>query len=311
MNKTTYEIFDKYQVRKTKKQKTAFIEYIQKISDQRGYNCQVELSRSYGSRNIVIGNPETAKVVFGAHYDTCAKLPFPNFVTPKHFLIYLLYQFLITALMLIPYALIIYVGTVINGEWWMLTGIFAYLYLLAFIAMIMVGPANKHTANDNTSGVVTLIDLMTALPEDKRNDAAFVFFDLEEVGTFGSAAFAKAHKKVMKDKLLINFDCVSDGNNILFAVKKGAKGFAPMLAEAYKSNGFYNVDVATKGVFYPSDQANFKCGVGVAALKKSKKFSFLYMDKIHTKKDTVFQEENIKFLVDGSLKLVEIMNKQQ
>ncbi len=309
MNKITYEILDKYQVRKSKKQKTAFIEYIEGVCAQMGYSCQVEHSKSYGTRNIVIGNPETAKVVFGAHYDTCAVLPFPNFITPKKFFVYLLYQCLITVLMLIPYALIIYVGTVINGELWALTGSFAYLYILAFIALIMVGPANKHTANDNTSGVVTLIDLMAALPEEKRNDVAFVLFDLEEVGTFGSAAFAKMHKNTMKDKLFVNFDCVSDGNNILFAVKKSAKRFVPMLTEAYKSNGFYNVDIATKGVFYPSDQANFKCGVGVAALKKSEKFNVLYMDKIHTKKDIVFQEENIKFLVDGSVKLVEILNK--
>lgn len=309
MNNITYEIFDKYQVRKYKKQKTAFIEYIQQISNQMGYGCHVEHSKSHGTRNIVIGDPEKAKVVFGAHYDTCAKLPFPNFITPKNFLVYLLYQCLITILMLIPYGVIVCVGTYINEEFWLLTGSIAYLYLIALVALIMVGPANKHTANDNTSGVITLIDLMATLPEDKRDDVAFVFFDLEEVGTFGSAAFAKMHKKAMKDKLLVNFDCVSDGKNILFAVKKGAQKFAPMLEGAYKSNEIYNVDVATKGVFYPSDQANFKCGVGVAALKKTEKLNILYMDKIHTKKDTEFQEENIKFLVDGSIKLVDILNK--
>jgi len=47
----------------------------------------------------------------------------------------------------------------------------------------------------------------------------------------------------------------------------------------------------------------FKCGVGVAALKRTAKGT-LYMDRIHTKRDTVYQEENIEFLVDGCITLV-------
>ncbi len=309
MNNITNDIFEKYQVRKTKNQKTAFIDYVDKAVNQMGYSCQVEHNKSYRTRNIVVGNPETAKVIFTAHYDTCAKLPFPNFITPKNFFIYLLYQCVITVLLLIPYALIIYIGTRINGDFWMFTGLVAYFYLLVVILLMMIGPANKHTANDNTSGVITLLNLMALLPEAKRENVAFVFFDLEEVGTFGSAAFAKTHKNALKNTLVLNFDCVSDGNNVLFAVKKKAKKYAPLLEDAYRSNDSYAVDVATKGFFYPSDQVNFECGVGVASLLKSKKLNILYMNKIHTNKDVVFQKENIDFLVDGSLKLIEIINK--
>ena len=39
----------------------------------------------------VLGDPETAKVVFSAHYDTCARLPFPNFIAPKNLLVTLGY----------------------------------------------------------------------------------------------------------------------------------------------------------------------------------------------------------------------------
>lgn len=94
MTETTKEIFDNYQIRKTKKQKTAFIEYVKKLAEEYGYSLKVEKG-SFGVRNIVIGDPDTAKVLYTAHYDTCARLPFPNFITPKCFLIYLLYQLLI------------------------------------------------------------------------------------------------------------------------------------------------------------------------------------------------------------------------
>ena len=33
-----------------------------------------------------------------------------------------------------------------------------------------------------------------------------------------------------------------------------------------------------------------------------------YMDRIHTKKDTVYNEENIEFLVKGSVRLVDIID---
>ncbi len=311
MNVIIKEVFDHYQVRKTKAQKLAFIEYIKGLSYRMGYSCQVEEKKSSGTRNIVIGNPDTADIVYTAHYDTCARVPFPNFITPKNFLIYLLYQLVITAVfMMLPCFLIIFLSLLaaqfVSEFFFDFGGLLAYLYIIAFMLLLMVGPANKHTANDNTSGVITLIGIMASLPVEKRDRVAFVFFDLEEVGLVGSANFFKKHKKAMKNKLLINFDCVSDGNNILFAIKKKARKFAPFLERAYESDSKFNVEIASRGVFYPSDQRHFNFGIGVAALKKSKFMNLLYMDRIHTKNDTVFQEENIKFLVLGSIKLAEM-----
>ena len=59
-----------------------------------------------------------------------------------------------------------------------------------------------------------------------------------------------------------------------------------------------------KGIYYPSDQKNFKKNIAVAALKNSK-FG-LYMDRIHTPKDTVMDERNIDMLVLG---IKEFINK--
>ena len=94
MTNTTREIFDKYQIRKTKKQKTAFISYVEKLCEDWKLPCRIEKG-ALGTRNIVVGDIESAKVVYTAHYDTCPVLPFPNFITPKSFWIYLLYQLVI------------------------------------------------------------------------------------------------------------------------------------------------------------------------------------------------------------------------
>lgn len=313
MTESTKTVFEKYQVRKTKKQKTAFIEYVKQIAESNGYSFKVE--KGLGARNIVVGDINQADIVYTAHYDTCAKLPFPNFITPKNFLIYLLYQLGLGGLIGIGAVLVGAFLGVVTAVVAKLLGsgvpthtflmIFMYIVLFAVLYLMLAGPANKNTANDNTSGVTTLLDIMNELPAEKREKVAFVFFDLEEAGLIGSTAFCLKNNKIMKQKLLLNFDCVSDGNNIIFAVRKRAKRYVPMLKEAFKSTEDFNVEVLTKGIFYPSDQVNFPLGVGVAALKKTKKFNILYMNRIHTKRDVIYCEKNIEFLKNSSIKFLE------
>lgn len=305
MTQTTKRIFEEYEVRKSKKQKSRFIDFVSSVAQENGYSCRVEKG-SLGARNIVVGDPDTAKVIYTAHYDTCPVLPFPNFITPKNFIIYFVYQIVLSLIIVIlPIVAVGYLT-------WPLADTGAYLLinyavLIAILVLLLVGPANKHTANDNTSGVTTLLDIMNALPAESRDTVAFVFFDLEEIGLVGSASFYSKHKKSMKNKLLVNLDCVSDGENMIFAVRKGAKKFVPMLEQAFKSDNNVKVEILTKGVFYPSDQANFPCGVGVAALKCSKRLNILYMDRIHTRRDTVYREENIRFITEGLITLAELL----
>ena len=45
-------------------------------------------------------------------------------------------------------------------------------------------------------------------------------------------------------------------------------------------------------------------GVGVAAMKK-KRFVGLYIDRIHTVRDTVMRRENIDYLTAGTLRLLD------
>jgi hypothetical protein len=177
---------------------------------------------------------------------------------------------------------------------------------LVLLYLLLGGPANKNTANDNTSGVTTILDIMKDLPQDQRSKVAFVLFDLEESGLFGSSSFASKHKTIKKNTLVINFDCVSDGKTMLFALKRTTKKYTELLEKAFVSTPDIVVDI-TKNAFYPSDNASFKGGIGVAALKKSKFFGTLYMDRIHTNKDVIYCEENIHFLKNGAIKLAQML----
>ena len=299
MTETTKTIFGKYEVRKTKKQKTDFINWVKSLAGKTGYDINIEKGL-FGARNIIIGDPEKAKVIYTAHYDTCAKSPFPNLITPKNIYLYAFGQIIFTAIAI----LILSVFTLILYSLKVPFAIqITEILLCALIISMMFGPANKHTANDNTSGVTTIIDTINAMPKDLKTNAAFILFDLEEAGLWGSISYRLKHNKSMKEKLLINFDCVSDGNNILIVVKKGAKQYIQKIKNAFKQTANYKVEVLTKKVFYPSDQMLFPTGVGVAALKCTKRFNILYMNRIHTKKDTAYQERNIHYLVKSAISL--------
>ena len=289
MTELSEKILSSYQVRKTKKQKTEFIEFMQREIPA----LRVEEGGTMKSRNLVVGDVKNARVVLAAHYDTCAVLPFPNLITPKNFLITLLYGILVA----LPF-LILMVGTEILLNYLTDNFYFAYwiallVFIVSYFGVFMGGAPNKNTVNDNTSGVITLCELMKVCREKGIDDVAFVFFDHEEAGLFGSSYFRKLHKKEMKGKLLINFDCVSDGDHMLFVMNKYADDYEEMLRGAlpeYEGKIAHLEKSAT--TFYPSDQMGFHTAMAVSAMKKAPVLG-LYLDRIHTKNDTAMDEKNI------------------
>jgi len=311
MTPQSQKILDELQVRKTRKQKESFRSWLCGELKAAGYSPAVE--KGFAARNVVAGNPEKAQVLFTAHYDTQPVLPVPNFITPRNLLFYVLYQLVIVLPLFVAVAVV--EGVILSFApmevaWWLMP-LASIAICIFFIWWIMDGKANRHTANDNTSGVITLVETALALPPELRDKVCFVFFDNEEKGMFGSAAFAKKHKNAKKNTLMINFDCVSDGDSIQFypggKLKKDTAALE-RIESAFLPTPGKDVQVVRGFGFYPSDNAMFKRGAGVCALKKKPILGY-YMDRIHTSKDTIFQEENIRLLRDGCLRLAGSLEK--
>lgn len=288
------DVLTAFPVRKTKGQKQAFREAVGDYVSGLGYESQVE-NGSFGSRNLVIGDPETAKYLITAHYDTCAALPVPNFITPCNLPLYLLYQIALVVLIFgvcaiggIGFGFLSGSADVGMAVW--------YLLIWVCVVLMLVGPANRSNANDNTSGVVTVLEIARTLPENLRGRVCFVLFDLEEAGLIGSASYRKAHKKATDGQIVLNLDCVGDGDELrMFPTKKLRKD-KRKLASLYCACGYFgkkNLLVEEKGI-YPSDQANFPLGVGICALRRGK--IGLYLARIHTKKDTILEQTNVNIL---------------
>lgn len=295
MTPLSQKILESYQIRKTKKQKLQFIDLLR----QHFPNLQIQEGGIIKCRNIIIGDIENAKVILSAHYDTCSVLPFPNFITPKKPLFTILYSILIIIPIFVVVLLLNKLLNQLSNDYWLHYFLSIAVYF-GLLALLVIGPANKHTANDNTSGVITLCELLDALTEEERNKVAFVFFDHEETGLIGSYLFKKQHKNIMQNKLLINFDCVSDGDYILLAATKAARDtYAEQFEASFRSmdNKTILLDSLEK-IYYPSDHAGFHVALAAAALKQKPVIGY-YMDRIHTSKDTVFDETNITLLCNG------------
>jgi len=299
------DVLKNFPVRKNKHQKQAFRDAVQSYAEELGYPVTIEKG-SFGAKNVVIGNPESARYLVTAHYDTPAAMPFPNLITPTNPVTYILYQFfVIFAFVVVSIPVGIAVGLLTNDE--SIAVIIALAVYWALLFLMLLGPSNRSNANDNTSGVVTVLETAASVPEEYRDKVCFVLFDLEEAGLIGSAAYRKAHKKESDNQIILNLDCVGDGNEImLFPTAKLKKDSEKMdlLRKMNAAADEKSITLHEKGFYvYPSDQKNFPYGVGIAAFRRSRLFG-LYCDKIHTKKDTILEEKNVSILRDSILNLI-------
>ena len=299
MRKSMGIILEKYQLRKSKKQKNEFIGWLREYLSSYDYDL-TEDKYSKSGTNIIVGDVDSAEVILTAHYDTQPNFFMPVLMGFSNWFFFFISQLLI----LVPMALIFEIGRIIfkaifgNG---IMYAILMPIPLWLYLIQIFVGIANRHTANDNTSGVTTLISILEDMPPEERHKVCVVFFDQEELGMIGSGSFKNKYKKASKSKPLINFDCVSDGETLTFVMKKKFKvsenaallkkaSDKAILGSSKKSrfaDAFWNI--------YTSDQIIFPNSVGVVAAKKAPVLGY-YIDRLHSRWDTKFDNENIELL---------------
>ena len=296
-------LLKEHPVRKSRAQKAAFRSWVMEQAQAMGYAAQVEQQGMHA--NLVIGDPETSQVIFTAHYDTPARMVVPNLIFPANIPMFLCVQLaLVLGLLAISVAVGGTVGMLLHQP---RAGYFVGLAVYWVILLLMLlGPANPSNANDNSSGVAAVLELMARIPQEQRAHAAFLLFDNEEKGLLGSSRYAKAHPEVRKGKLLINMDCVGDGEHVLFMANQATRAHAlfPLLIQTMEEQpGRQFVLREMEKSVYPSDQRHFALGIAVCACQKSRRLGY-YCSKIHTAKDTVCSQENMDYLAAGLTRFV-------
>lgn len=289
------DVLKSYPIRRTDEQKTAFISAVTEYARCLGYAVNVEQEKK--NRNIVIGDAQKAQYLVTAHYDTPVSSLFPNLLLPKNFALFILYQTgVILAYMLI--------ALVLCAPVWLLTHNKAATFIVWYVAYMVqamwgrIGLPNKNNANDNTSGVVTLLETAAALPQELRDRVCFVLFDQEEKGLVGSKIYRKAHMEQTDKQIVLNLDCVGDGDIILFEPVKTLQTDTDTLEKISaicKNVGNKELRLAQGPFTGSSDQKSFPKGVGIKALHYKKGVG-LYCGYIHTNRDKTLDETNVNTL---------------
>ncbi len=297
-----------FQARKGRARKAAFRELVRAEMRKEGVIFREERAKGLIENvNLVCGNLARAEFVFGAHYDTCAELPFPNLAAPLNWPLSILTQLLLTLMLALPAALCAFLARQLGAPVAAAIAVGAACGLLAS-ALVVAGKANRHTMNDNTSGVVALLTLLARMTQEQRGRVAVVLFDNEEVGLIGSTLFRRRHARTMADKPLVNLDCVGDGNIVLFAANKGYRADEALWARTKAAFPAGDFELAfAQRAFYPSDHWGFPKALAMATLKRRRFFGAV-IDRIHTRRDTILKEENIEYIVEGLLRLIDNEN---
>lgn len=291
-------IDERFPIRKTRAQKDAFLTWGRETAASQGYTARVEpLGKRGQHRNLVMGDVSAAEMVFTAHYDTAANMVLPNLMLPRNLPLFWLYQLGVVALLLgISLAAALGVQALTGSAKASLAAFMAAYFGL--LLLMLLGPANRHNRNDNTSGVATIFRLMEQMPRAQREKAAFILFDNEEKGKLGSRAYAREHVRAGYTAVVVNLDCVGVGEHVLTIASALARRTAAYtrLCQALQSgDGFQVRHFPSLGSAMNSDHKSFKCGIGVCACRRARLVGY-YTPFIHTRRDTVGRRENIDFL---------------
>ena len=301
-----------FPVRKSRQQKEDFREWAIQEFKSCGYRAKEEqYGKTNGSINVVAGDPDRATVFLMAHYDTPSRMLFPNFVSPTNVLAHVLYHLISACLLLVLAFVVSFAVTYpINQPKATLP-----LFLILAIGLLLwtaFGPANRSNANGNSSGVAALLAIARAIPKDR--DLCFVLLDNSERNFLGARSFWRKHHDAADKCLFLNFDCVGDGEHMLFLPSKLCRwdgGLINALIDAFPEEADHRPHVLDKGlIYYPSDHRKFKFHVAVCACRRLAGIGY-YISRLRTGRDTVLDEGNIDYLAEGMARFLPLYKKEQ
>lgn len=88
------------------------------------------------------------------------------------------------------------------------------LFLIVALFYPKYGKSERDNLNDNTSGVVALLEVAKTLTPRYRGEVCFLFLDGGTQASKGAKGLVRAHPE-LKKKSVIVLDCVGEGDELL------------------------------------------------------------------------------------------------
>ena len=308
MNRYAERILREYPVRRRPEEKEKFRLWLMGTLRELGYQPELQSRQSalqFGGNvlNVVAGDPERAKLILVAHYDTAIRSLLPPLYMPTRPLTAFLYLALTPALVLIGSFVLSFALTFpINAPY--LTLPLFLLLLVTALLYLRFGPSERRNLNDNTSGVAALLETAAALTPRYRGEVAFAFLD----GGFGGLSGAKgfrARYPSAKEKTVINLCSVAEGSELLVLPNKNSRWDGALLdaiLDSFENGEHTTVFLKTDGLtYFPSDNRAFRYACSICACETVRGFGRL----VRPLKATEIDEEKTQILKNGLCKLIE------
>lgn len=312
MNRYAERILREYPVRRRPEEKEKFRLWLMGTLRELGYQPELQSSQSalqFGGNvlNVVAGDPERAKLILVAHYDTAIRSLLPPMYMPTRPLTAFLYLALTPALVLIGSFVLSFALTFpINAPY--LTLPLFLLLLVTALLYLRFGPSERRNLNDNTSGVAALLETAATLTPRYRGEVAFAFLD----GGFGGLSGAKgfrARYPSAKEKTIINLCSVAEGSELLVLPNKNSRWDGALLdaiLDSFENGEHTTVFLKTDGLtYFPSDNRAFRYACSICACETVRGFGRL----VCPLKATDIDEEKTQILKNGLCKLIERYQK--
>ena len=177
------------------------------------------------------------------------------------------------------------------------------LFLIVALFYPKYGKSERDNLNDNTSGVVALLEVAKTLTPRYRGEVCFLFLDGGTQASKGAKGLVRAHPE-LKKKSVIVLDCVGEGDELLILPGRTSRwndSLLDTILENFSNSEKKTCFLKTDGlVYYPSDNRAFAGGTAICACKTVKGFGRCILPRRAKEID----EENLSLLCDGLCKLV-------
>ncbi len=288
-------IINNYGVRYKKKQKQRFLSYAKDYFEDLGYTTEIQ--KSIFGKNLMVGNIKSDNMLI-AHYDTPTNM---NMLLIGYKIYGLLIAQIISVFLILGLSILVSLNIyqLFNYS----INVF-FLFLLAIILLLIV--PNKNNVNDNTSGIVSIMNIAKVLSEQNmQNDIFFVLADNEEKGLFGSFALKRYMKKrgFTKNKKCIAIESVDNGdeNAILYNKKSG---FQDEVYNSFVNKTSYNI-IKKRTDILMSDHIPFSPNsLMVSGVYRTLIGNFIYIKDMHTNNDANY---DIRFIEKINMMIYEYL----
>ncbi|WP_170292156.1 M28 family peptidase [Heliobacterium mobile] len=323
------EILEKCKSRNTKKGKKQFEKFVKEKLKE--INLDIETDSIFIATNIITKTVEP-KIILMAHYDT---IKYPDIfewifkiigpIGSKQILkLFIFICFILTCLYfsdkfhiykyIFFFKPVVFSNELLNSIYFFCSNFFFeyplscltfFVLSLDYIAKLITYRNKLHNANDNTSGIISILSIMLRIARNNPsilNKIQICFTDLEELGRIGSWSF---NKKIPKDKevIIINLDGVGigdylliDGNN-----ESNKKGFTEEIISYFEQKEYEIVKcriVSDYRSIKENIAINISCG-------KKAKLTGYYIPNCHSFHDDEIYFEKLETLILNIIDYIE------